>query len=152
VVIDASKGLILTSEQVVDGAQRAIVTLADHREVETSRIARDPRSELVLLWVEADNLPLREAAWGDSDALQAGDWVLAVGRTAGRGATVSAGIACETRSERDSGSDDPIRTDAVITGVNAGGPLINLEGKVVGINLARGEPGLAARRFQSRHP
>ena len=98
VVVDASKGLILTSERVMDGAQRAIVTLSDHREVETDRIARDPRSELVLLSVDAANLPLRQAAWGNSDALQAGDWVLAVGRTAGRGATVSAGIACETRS------------------------------------------------------
>src|SRR4029079_7474723 len=96
---------------------------------------RDPRSELVLLWVDAANLRLRQVAWGDSDALQAGDWVLAVGRTAGRGATVSAGIACESRSGKESGRDDPIRTDAIITGLNAGGPLIDLDGKVVGINL-----------------
>jgi serine protease Do len=141
VVIDDSRGLILTSERVMDGAQRAIVTLPDRREVETDRIARDPRSELVVLSVDAANLSLRQAAWGDSDALQAGDWVLAVGRAAGRRATVSAGIACETRSDRESGRDDPIRTDAVITAMNAGGPLVDLEGRLVGINLARGEPG-----------
>ena len=120
--------------------------------METDRIARDPRSELVLLWVDAANLPLRQAAWGDSDALQAGDWVLAVGRTAGRGATVSAGIACESRSGRQSGSDDLIRTDAVINGLNAGGPLVNLEGKVVGINLARGEPGSPHDGFSQAIP
>jgi S1-C subfamily serine protease len=152
VVVDASRGLILTSERVMDGAHRAIVTLADHREVEIERIARDPRSELVLLWVDAKNLPLRQAAWGDSDSLQAGDWVLAVGRTAGRGVTVSAGIASEARSGVESGRDDPIRTDAVITAVNAGGPLVDLDGKVVGINVGRGEPGLPHEGFSHAVP
>ena len=128
------------------------MTLSDHREVETDRIARDPRSELVLLSVDAANLPLRQAAWGDSDALQVGDWVLAVGRTAGRGVTVSAGIACETRSGKESGRDDPIRTDAIITGLNAGGPLVDLEGKVVGISLAHGEPGSPNDGFSQAIP
>jgi serine protease Do len=81
-----------------------------------------------------------------------GDWVLAVGRTAGGGVTVSAGIACETRSAKESGRDDPIRTDAVITGLNAGGPLVDLEGKVVGISLARGEPGSPNDGFSQAIP
>jgi S1-C subfamily serine protease len=140
-VVDAARGLILTCEQVIENAPRVVIIFADGREIETDRIARDPRTELVLLSVDPKGVALQEAQWEDSATLQIGDWVLSMGRTLGHSTVVSAGIVSGAGGAgRESRHEGPIRTDAVISPLNTGGPLINLEGKVVGINHARGEP------------
>ncbi len=137
VVVDAARGLILTSDQAIAGAPRAVVIYEDGREVATDRVVRDPQTELAVLAVEPRSVRAKEAEWGSSEALQLGDWVLSIGRSAGRAATVSAGIV----SGRAAGAqDDLLRTDAVIGSAGSGGPLVNLEGRIVGINRARLDP------------
>jgi serine protease Do len=113
----------------------------------TDRIAYDPKTELVLLTVDPKAAPLQEAEWGDSDALQVGDWVVSVGRARDRSRIISAGIVSGPgpETESDSMPQGTLVTDAVTAGASAGGPLVNLEGKVVGINQAGGEP---LRRFE----
>jgi serine protease Do len=137
VVVDAARGLILTCEPVVDGSPRVAVILPDGREIETDRIARDPRTELVLLTVDPKAAALKQADWGDSEALREGDWVLSIGRPTGRPRSLSAGIVSATGGG--GRGDDGILTDALITVASSGGPLVNLDGKVVGIALARGD-------------
>ena len=137
VVVDAARGLILTSDQAIAGASRVAVIYEDGREVETDRVVRDPQTELVVLAVDPRGVRAKEAEWGSSEALQLGDWVLSIGRSSGRAGTVSAGIV----SGRTAGAqDDLLRTDAVIGSAGSGGPLVNLEGRIVGINRARLDP------------
>ena len=137
IVIDAGRGLILTSEQAIAGFPRAVVIYEDGRQVESERLVRDPATELVVLAVDPRSVRVKEAEWGDSQALQLGDWVLAIGRSANQAGTVSAGI---VSSRAASSQDDVLRTDAVVGSAGSGGPLINLEGRIVGINLARLDP------------
>jgi serine protease Do len=135
VVIDAAKGLILTNDHVVRGAPRVAVTLADGRERLAREVRRDPRSDLALLIVNPDHL--EGADWGDSDALDLGDWVLAIGQPFGLAGTVTAGIVSgKGRGIGAVNYEDLIQTDAAINPGNSGGPLVNLRGQVVGINLA----------------
>ena len=137
VVVDAARGLIVTSDQAIAGALRVSVIYEDGREVETDRVVRDPQTELVVLAVDPRSVRVKEAEWGNSKALQLGDWVLSIGRSAGHAGTVSAGIV----SGRATGTqDDLLRTDAVVGSAGSGGPLIDLEGKIVGINRARLDP------------
>ncbi|HMF36577.1 MAG TPA: trypsin-like peptidase domain-containing protein [Isosphaeraceae bacterium] len=137
VVVDAARGLILTSDQAIAGASRVVVVYENGREVETDRVVRDPQTELVVLAVDPRTVHVKEAEWGSSEALQLGDWVLSIGRSSGRAGTVSAGIV----SSRVAGAqDDLLRTDAVIGSAGSGGPLIDLEGRIVGINRARLDP------------
>jgi serine protease Do len=137
VVVDAARGLILTTDQAITGASRVLVTYEDGREVETVRVVRDPQTELVVLGVDPRSVRVKEAEWGSTEALQLGDWVLSIGRSSGHAGTVSAGIV----SSRAAGThDDVLRTDAVVGGAGSGGPLIDLEGKIVGINRARLDP------------
>ena len=115
----------------------SVVIYEDGREVETERVVRDPQTELVVLAVDPRSVHVKEAEWGSSEALQLGDWVLAIGRSSGHAGTVSAGIV----SGRAAGAQDNLlRTDAVIGSAGSGGPLIDLEGKIVGINRARLDP------------
>jgi serine protease Do len=145
VVIDASRGLILTTEQAVVGAPRVAVAFTDGREVETQRVIHDPRSELVLLAVDPKIVHMKEVEWRSTEGLQLGDWVLAVGRPSGRTHTVSAGIVSGRGFGLAPGlEDDAIRTDAIMSLANAGGALIDLDGKVVGINRVSLDP----RRMQ----
>ncbi len=137
VVVDAARGLILTSDQAIAGAPRVAVVFEDGREVEIERLVRDPQSELVVLAVDPKSVRVKEAEWGDSQALQLGDWALAIGRATGHAGTVSAGI---VSSRPSSALDDVLRTDAVVGSAGSGGPLINLDGKIIGINLARLDP------------
>jgi serine protease Do len=142
VVIDVSKGLILTTEQVVSGAPRAALIFTDGREVEAQRVVRDPHSELVLLAIDPQSVRLKEAEWGSSQGLRLGDWVLSIGRPSAGTHAVSAGIVSGLGAgPAPGGDDDAIRTDAVMNGANAGGPLVDLEGKVVGINRSGRDPG-----------
>jgi serine protease Do len=134
-VIDAAKGYVLTSDHVLRGASRVMVIGPDGRERPASQVRRDPKSGLALLIVDGQGLG--QAEWGDSDVVEMGDWVLAAGRQAFRAsAFVSAGIVSGKANVPDLAfSHDLIQTDAVINAENSGGPLVNLRGEVVGINV-----------------
>ncbi len=134
-VIDAAKGLVLTNLHVVDGAARAVVILPGGKERPVKSIRRDPKSDLALLAIEPAGLV--QAAWGNSDALDVGDWVLAVGQPFGLSDTVTAGIVSgKGRGVGLALYEDLIQTDAAINPGNSGGPLVNMKGEVVGINTA----------------
>src|SRR5205823_4793595 len=102
-------------------------------------VGADPQTDLAVLQV---NAPLRVAAqWGDSDSIEVGDWVLAIGSSLAMDQTVTAGIVSATgrnnlRIIGEGGYEDFIQTDAPINPGNSGGPLVDLRGKVVGINTA----------------
>jgi serine protease Do len=135
VIIDKS-GIILTNNHVVDGADDVTVRLSDGREFKADGIKCDALSDLCVLRIHADK-PLPFAKLGDSNALEIGDWVLAIGTPYGLESTVSAGII--SGKDRDLGSSRKTRylqTDAAINPGNSGGPLVDLDGEVVGINTA----------------
>jgi S1-C subfamily serine protease len=135
VVIDAAKGYVLTNDHVIQDGMRMVVTLQDGRERTARQVRRDPRSDLALLTIDPEGL--RQAEWGDSEALDTGDWVLAVGQPFGLSGTVTAGIVSgKGRGLGLSWYEDLIQTDAAINPGNSGGPLVNLRGQVVGINTA----------------
>ncbi len=135
-VVDAARGLILTNDHLIDGSTAVVVVLADGRERPVSSIRRDPKSDLAVLAVDPAGLAA-QAEWGDSDALETGDWVLAVGQPFGLSGTVTAGIVSgKGRGIGVALYEDLIQTDAAINPGNSGGPLVNLRGQVVGINTA----------------
>ena len=135
VIIDAAKGYVLTNDHVVQGASRVVVTLPDGRERTAEQVRRDPKSDLALLVI--DRRGLSQAEWGDSEALETGDWVLAIGQPFGLSDTVTAGIVSgKGRGIGMAMYEDLIQTDAAINPGNSGGPLVNLNGEVVGINTA----------------
>jgi serine protease Do len=130
------EGYILTNNHVVDEADEVKVKLADGREFKAKIIGRDPKTDLALIKINADKslvpLPL-----GDSDKLEVGDWVIAIGNPFGLGNTVTAGIVSAKYRHLGMGSyDNFIQTDASINPGNSGGPLLNTAGEVVGINSA----------------
>jgi serine protease Do len=141
VVIDSERGLVLTCRHVVQGALRVGVLFSDGSERVADRILHDPRSDLTLLTVDPQGLPTAQAQWGDSETLKMGDWVLAIGRPTSGSKIVSAGI-ISGRGPMPVGEteDDLIATDAMINPSNCGGPLVNLDGLVVGINRVWGGP------------
>lgn len=129
-------GYILTNNHVVDGADEIVVRFNDRRELTAELVGADPRSDLALLKVEADDLPT--VALGRSDGLQVGEWVLAIGSPFGFDYSVTAGIvSAKGRSlptERNENYVPFIQTDVAINPGNSGGPLFNLDGEVIGIN------------------
>src|SRR5688500_2605611 len=136
-------GYIITNNHVVEDASQVTVTLTDKREFDARVVGRDPNTDVAVLKVDGDNLPV--ARFGDSSDLQIGDWVLALGYRMQLGETVTAGIVSAMgRSlgiiERNEQSQNPlehfIQTDAAINPGNSGGPLVNLKGEVIGINTA----------------
>ena len=136
IVIDAEKGHVLTNAHVVQDAAGTVVVLPDGGERAVAQVRRDPKSDLALLVLENPK-GLTQIEWGDSDALETGDWVLAIGHPFGRSASVSAGIISgKGRGAGVSLYEDLLQTDAVINPGNSGGPLINLKGQVVGIITA----------------
>jgi len=135
VVIDAEKGYVLTNDHVVPDAPRVAVVLPDGRRRTVKEIRRDPRSDLALLVIDPEGLT--QAEWGDSDALDLADWVLAIGQPFGLSGTVTAGIVSgPRRGFGPIGYDDLIQTSAAINAGSSGGPLVDLKGRVVGINVA----------------
>jgi serine protease Do len=135
-VIINSNGTILTNNHVVEGAKEVTVTLADKQEFKAEVVGRDPKTDLAVLKISAGkNLPA--ANLGNSDQLQVGDWVLAVGNPFGLNSTVTSGIVSAKGRVIGAGPyDDFIQTDASINPGNSGGPLFNMSGEVVGINTA----------------
>jgi serine protease Do len=135
VVINAEKGYVLTNDHVIDRAGRVEVLLQDGRVRLASQIRRDPKSDLALLIIDPEGLT--QAGWGDSEALDTGDWVLAIGQPFGLSNTVTAGIVSgKGRGIGVAMYEDLIQTDAAINPGNSGGPLVNLKGEIVGINTA----------------
>jgi serine protease Do len=134
-IID-KEGYILTNNHVVEKAGMIMVKLADEKEYQAKVVGRDPRTDLALIKISArGDLPV--VRLGDSDALQVGDWVLAIGNPFGLGQTVTAGIvSAKGRVIGQGPYDDFIQTDAAINPGNSGGPLFNTKGEVVGINTA----------------
>jgi serine protease Do len=134
-------GLVLTNNHVVEDATQIKVKFADGRDVSANIVGRDKLADVAVIRVEEKNLsPL---PLGDSDALDVGDWVVAIGNPFGLSHTVSAGILSARGRTRDDvkGLDEKgyfnfLQTDAAINQGNSGGPLINLKGEVVGINAA----------------
>ena len=133
-VIDSS-GIVLTNSHVVNGADEVVVKLADGREFVAIEVKADPKSDVAVIKIDADNLT--PAAVGNSDESQVGDWVLAIGSPFGLDATVTAGIvSAKGRGPNINEREDYIQTDAAINPGNSGGPLVNLNGQVIGINTA----------------
>ncbi len=136
-VIVSRDGLILTNNHVIAGASRISVALADGRRFsDVQVVGTDPATDLALLRVRANNLPAIK--WGDSRALEVGEWVLAIGNPYGLSQTVTAGIV-SAKGRRDVGIsvyEDFIQTDAAINPGNSGGALVNIRGELVGINTA----------------
>jgi len=133
-VINAG-GYIVTNNHVVDGASEIRVKFADGRELKGTVVGRDPKTDLALLKVDAQNLPV--VPLGDSARLEVGEPVMAVGNPFGLEQTVTTGIVSATgRAIGEGPYDDFIQTDASINPGNSGGPLINARGEAVGINTA----------------
>ncbi|MDP7026530.1 MAG: Do family serine endopeptidase [Candidatus Marinimicrobia bacterium] len=139
VIVDAVNGYILTNNHVVAEADEIIILLIDEREYEADVIGRDPQSDLAVLKIDAEDLVAAEL--GDSDELDVGEWVLAIGSPFSEelSHTVTAGIvSAKGRSRIIDGTsyEDFIQTDAAINPGNSGGALVDLDGKLVGINTA----------------
>jgi serine protease Do len=144
-VIINKEGYILTNEHVVDGADKLTVKLSDGREFKAEVKGMDVRSDLAIIKIDADSLPVAEL--GDSDELNIGQWVLAIGNPFGFAMenpepTVTMGVVSALHRSLGKSIDpnrdysDLIQTDAAINPGNSGGPLVNLSGKIIGINVA----------------
>ncbi len=124
-------GYVLTNAHVVDGADRIVVTLMDRREFVARLVGADPRTDVALLRIAAHGLPAVRI--GDATRLQVGEWVVAIGSPFGLDNTVTAGIV--SAKARDTGEYTPlIQTDVAVNPGNSGGPLIDMYGRVVGMN------------------
>ncbi|MBC5774047.1 Do family serine endopeptidase [Pontibacter sp. KCTC 32443] len=147
-VIIASNGYIVTNNHVIDRADKIEVVLDDKRKFEATLVGKDPNTDLALLKINADKLPV--IRYGNSDELQVGEWVLAVGNPMNLTSTVTAGIVSAkgrninilSASQRSNGQvgdmtiESFIQTDAAVNPGNSGGALVNLNGDLVGINTA----------------
>ena len=129
-------GYILTNNHVVEKADEVTVTLLDKEEFKAKIVGTDPKIDIALIKIDAKR-KLPYVALGDSDKIEVGEWVVAIGNPFGLGHTVTAGIVSAKGRIIGSGPyDDFIQTDASINPGNSGGPLFNLKGEVIGINTA----------------
>lgn len=143
VIIDADGGYVITNHHVIDNAEKIAVRLYDRRTMEAELIGSDPGTDIALLRIVAEDLS--ELPLGDSDSLEIGDFVVAIGSPFRLEQTATLGIvsALGRRSINPAprGYEDFIQTDASINPGNSGGPLVDLEGRLVGINTALITPG-----------
>jgi len=134
-IIDA-KGIVVTNNHVIKGAEDILVRVNGDKEYKVTIIGSDPLSDIAVLKMETKNkfIPVK---FGDSDKARIGDWVIAIGNPFGLGGTVTSGIiSARNRSIGLSRYEDFIQTDASINQGNSGGPLFNMDGDVIGINTA----------------
>ena len=131
-----SDGYIVTNNHVIDGADELEVALFDGRVLSAEVVAADPFSDLAVLKVEGGDFPF--LAYGDTNTLRVGQWVLAFGSPLSRnlGNTVTAGIISAFGRRQGTGISDYLQTDAAVNPGNSGGPLVNLQGEIIGINTA----------------
>ena len=138
VIIDKDRGFIVTNNHVIKDADTIVVRLSQGTDVPARLVGADPKTDLAVLQIKTE---LKVAAeWGDSDKLDIGDWVLAIGSPFALDHTVTAGIISATQRNdlqiNEGGYESFLQTDAAINPGNSGGPLIDLSGKVIGINTA----------------
>lgn len=133
--IISKNGYIITNNHVVKNAIKIKIITLDKMELNARVIGTDPKTDLALLKVKANNLPF--ITLGDSNKVEVGEWVLAIGNPFGQSLTVTSGIvSAKGRQLGLAEYEDFIQTDAAINRGNSGGPLVNMEGKVIGINSA----------------
>lgn len=137
-IIDET-GLIVTNNHVIDGSDEIHVKLSDNTEIPAVIVGKDPKTDLALIRIQVDRkLPF--VSFGDSSATRVGDIVIAIGNSLGFGGTVTSGIISSKGRDLGSGMDelvdDFIQTDAAINTGNSGGPLFDINGKVIGVNTA----------------
>jgi Do/DeqQ family serine protease len=133
-----TKGYILTNNHVVAGANKIQVFLADGREYPGKVVGTDPKTDLAVVRIKTDE-KLPHVTFGDSDKLEVGDWVVAIGAPRGLDQTVTQGIISAKHRRgilNPSSYQDYLQTDAAINPGNSGGPLLNLQGHVIGVNSA----------------
>ena len=136
VIVDAARGYVLTNHHVIESAEEIAVTLKDRRIFTAQLVGSDPGTDIAMLKIDADNLSDLEI--GDSDDLEVGDFVIAIGNPFGLGQTVTSGIvsALGRSGLNIEGYEDFIQTDASINPGNSGGALVSLKGELIGINTA----------------
>ncbi len=131
------RGFIVTNRHVIAGADEIQVTLEGNKKFKATVVSADPKTDVAIIKIDGRNLPV--AKLGDSRTLEVGDWVLAVGNPFGLMQTVTAGIVSAKGRSADIGPlhyENFIQTDASINQGNSGGPLVNIEGEVIGLNTA----------------
>lgn len=136
VIVDADEGYILTNHHVVEGADQILITLLNEETLEAEVVGSDPATDIAVIRVDPEELV--EIPFGDSDGMEVGDYVIAIGNPFGLGHTVTSGIVSavgRTGISRN-GYEDFIQTDASINPGNSGGALVNLRGELIGINSA----------------
>jgi serine protease Do len=131
----SADGFIVTNNHVIDGADEISIEFFDGKRLDAKLVGTDAKTDIAVLKVEtSENLPF--VAFGNSDQMRVGDWVMAMGNPLGQGFSVSAGIVSARGRELSGTYDDFLQTDAAINKGNSGGPLFNLDGQVVGVNTA----------------
>lgn len=136
-VIDAQKGLIVTNNHVIADADDIEVNFTDGSKLKAKLLGTDTKIDLALLQVQPGKKKLTAVAFGNSESARIGDWVMAIGNPFGLGGTLTVGIISARNRDIHSGPyDDFIQTDAAINRGNSGGPLFDMNGKVIGINTA----------------
>ncbi|HKQ26979.1 MAG TPA: Do family serine endopeptidase [Burkholderiales bacterium] len=136
VIVDAKNGYVMTNAHVVKDAREVLVTLKDNRRLPAKLVGADPGTDIAVVKVDPKNLV--DVRFGDSDALQVGDFVIAIGNPFGLGQTATSGIVSALGRSGLSmeGFEHFIQTDASINPGNSGGALVNLKGELIGINTA----------------
>ncbi len=147
-IIISDDGYILTNNHVVEDAKQVTVSLHDKREFEAEVIGTDPLTDLAVIKIDADDLPV--AYLGDSDKIKVGQWVMAIGNPLSLASTVTAGIVSATSRNINIiqdryGVENFIQTDAAINPGNSGGALVDLNGAVIGVNSAIATDGMTQR-------
>ncbi|MFK0685084.1 Do family serine endopeptidase [Ochrobactrum sp. BD67] len=136
-VIDAEKGFVVTNNHVIADADEIEVNFNDGSKLKAELVGKDIKTDLAILKVDPTKHKLKAVQFGNSEKARIGDWVLAIGNPFGLGGTVTAGIISARKRDINSGPyDDFIQTDAAINRGNSGGPLFDMDGKVIGINTA----------------
>jgi serine protease Do len=143
VIVDAERGYVLTANHVVAQISKAQVTTKDGRTFDANLVGRDPATDIAVLQLQGPRGNLKTIPMGDSDKIEVGDFVIAIGNPFGLGQTVTSGIvsALGRTGLGKQGYEDFIQTDASINPGNSGGALVNLKGQLVGINTAIISPG-----------
>lgn len=135
--IISEDGYIVTNNHVVEKADEINVKLHNGKEYKAKKVGRDPLTDLALLKIDVENAKLKPLKLGDSDSLEVGEWVVAIGNPFGLESSYTAGIiSAKGRDLGEGPYDNFLQTDASINPGNSGGPLVNLKGEVIGINTA----------------
>lgn len=136
-VVDAEKGIIVTNNHVISGADEIEVNFSDGSKLAAELVGTDTKTDIAVLKIDPTAKKLKAVRFGDSDKMRIGDWVMAIGNPFGLGGSVTVGIVSARNRDINAGPyDDFIQTDAAINRGNSGGPLFNMSGEVIGINTA----------------